>query len=277
MVLAGFLVSSYGWRYAFYVPAAIAIVCAFFLIWRLRDTPQSIGLPPIEEYRNEAHISDPNEDQAKTVKEIFRDHIIGNRLLWTVAFANAFVYIVRMGIMDWAPTFLVEARGSTLAAAGLKTAAFELAGIAGAIGMGWASDYIFKGRRGPLATVSMFLLAISIAALWFIPAGNHFWETAVLIFAGVLVYGPQLLVPVAAADFASKKAAATATGLTGAFGYIGATLAGVGTGMIVDKWGWDGGFIFFIVASILGMLLFLSIGTRRAASLEKYHNDNDNK
>jgi phosphoglycerate transporter family protein len=273
MVLAGFLVATYGWRYAFYVPAAIAIVCAFFLLWRLRDTPQSIGLPPIEEYRHEAHIADPNEDQAKTFKEIFRDHIIRNRLLWTVAFANAFVYIVRMGIMDWAPTFLVEARGSSLAAAGLKTAAFELAGIAGAIGMGWASDYIFKGRRGPLATASMFLLAIAIAALWFIPAGNHFWETAVLITAGVLVYGPQLLVPVAAADFASKKAAATATGLTGAFGYIGATLAGVGTGMIVDKWGWNGGFIFFIVAAFAGMLLFLSIGTRRAVSLEKYHNE----
>lgn len=272
MVLAGFLVSAYGWRWAFYVPAGIAIVTALWLINRLRDTPQSIGLPPVEEYRGDAHITDPDEDQAKSVKEILLKHVLTNWLVWVVAIANIFVYIVRIGIMDWAPTFLVEARGSSLGAAGLKTAAFELAGIAGAIGAGWISDTIFKGRRGPLAAVSMFLLAGAVAALWLIPPGNHLMEAVVLIAAGVLVYGPQLLVPVAAADFASKKAAATATGLTGAFGYFGSALAGVGTGVIVDRWGWDGGFTFFVIAAGLGGLFFMLLWKHRAPQLEKFHN-----
>ncbi|MFA4973396.1 MAG: MFS transporter [bacterium] len=277
LIFAGWLVTNFGWRSAFYVPAVIAIAVSFFLIWRLRDTPQSIGLPPVEEYRGEAHLTDPNEDQAKSIKEILFKHVLNNRLIWTIAVANIFVYIVRIGIMDWAPTFLVEARGSTLAAAGIKTAAFELAGIGGAIGMGWASDFFFKGRRGPLATVSMFLLAGSISLLWLIPNNSHILEAAVLIASGVLVYGPQLLVPVAAADFASKKAAATATGLTGAFGYLGSALAGVGTGLIADKWGWNGGFIFFIIASILGGFCFMLTWNRRAPQLERYHNSKKKK
>ncbi|MBN1282372.1 MAG: MFS transporter [Proteobacteria bacterium] len=277
LIFAGWLVSNFGWRSAFYIPAFIAIVVSFLLIWRLRDTPQSIGLPPVEEYRGEAHLADPNEDQAKSIKEILFKHVLNNRLIWIIAIANIFVYIVRIGIMDWAPTFLVEARGSTLGAAGLKTAAFELAGIGGAIGMGWASDFFFKGRRGPLATVSMFLLAGSIALLWLIPNSSHILEAAVLIAAGVLVYGPQLLVPVAAADFASKKAAATATGLTGAFGYIGSALAGVGTGLIADRWGWNGGFIFFIIASILGGFCFMLTWKHRAPQLDKYHNSRKKK
>lgn len=38
------------------------------------------------------------------------------------------------------------------------------------------------------------------------------------------VYGPQLLIAVAAADFATKAAAASAVGLTGLFGYLGASV-----------------------------------------------------
>ncbi len=276
MIFCGYLIPTFGWRYAFYVPAAIAILCAFWLINRLRDTPQSVGLPPVEEYRNEAHITDPNEDQAKSFKEIFMGHILKNRLLWTVACANIFVYIVRIGIRDWSPTFLVETRGSTLAGAGLKTAGFELAGIVGAIGAGWVSDTVFKGRRGPMAVVCMFLLMCAVIGLWLIPPGYPMIDAALLISAGVLVYGPQLLVPVAAADFASKKAASTAAGLTGAFGYIGSAITGVGTGVLVDKWGWNGGFIFFASAAAMGMLLFLSLGRHRAAQLERYHNNKKN-
>lgn len=277
MVLAAYLVSNYGWRSGFYVPAFIAILVAFFLIDRLRDTPQSMGLPPVEEYRGEAHIADEHEDQAQSTKEILFRHVLPNKYVWIMCIANIFVYIVRIGIMDWAPMFLVEARGSSLGAAGLKTAAFELAGIVGTIGMGWTSDKIFKGRRGPLATISMFLLAGSIAALWIIPIGNHLLEASVLIASGVLVYGPQLLVPVAAADFASKKAAATATGLTGQFGYIGSALAGIGTGLIVETWGWNGGFAFFVTAAILGAITFSLLGLKRAPQLDKFHNDKDNK
>ncbi len=37
-----------GWQYAFYVPGAIAAIGSIYLFLRLRDTPQSVGLPPIE-------------------------------------------------------------------------------------------------------------------------------------------------------------------------------------------------------------------------------------
>jgi len=274
---ASFTVPAMGWRYAFYLPAFIAMAVAFWLVNRLRDTPQSIGLPPVEEYRGEAHVTDKHEDSARSVKEIFLKYILRNHLVWIVATANIFVYVVRIGIRDWAPTFLVETRGSSLASAGLKTAGFELAGIVGAIGAGWVSDNVFKGRRGPMAVICMFLLMCAVLTLWLTPAGHPFLDAALLCSAGVLVYGPQLLVPVAAADFATKKAASTATGITGAFGYIGSALSGLGTGMIVDKWGWNGGFIYFASAAFIGMLLFIGLGTRRSPLLEKHHEDRKKK
>jgi len=53
-----------GWQYAFYVPGIIAALGAVYILVRLRDTPQSVGLPPIEEY---------NKDYPQNVKNA-EDH-----------------------------------------------------------------------------------------------------------------------------------------------------------------------------------------------------------
>ncbi len=276
LVLAGYLIPVYGWRTAFFVPAGIAIIVSFFLMNRLRDTPQSLGLPPIEEYLGDVHKGEKademaHEDTAESLKEILLNHVLRNKLVWYVCLANFFVYIVRIGVLDWAPTFLVEAKGSSLAHAGLKVAGFEIAGIFGALAAGWISDKVFKGRRGPANVLFMLALIFFLFYFWKIPAGNAWLDAAVLVAVGFVVYGPQMLVGVAAADFASKKAAATATGLTGTFGYLGSAVCGVGTGLIVDKWGWDGGFIFFIASAVMGTLLFVLTWTHRSAVLERLH------
>jgi OPA family glycerol-3-phosphate transporter-like MFS transporter len=52
-LLVAYCTFLFGWRSAFYVPGVLAIVCALYLLIRLRDTPQSVGLPPIEEWRND--------------------------------------------------------------------------------------------------------------------------------------------------------------------------------------------------------------------------------
>lgn len=49
-VLAAACAAHWGWRSAFYVPGIIAVIVAFYLMYRLRDTPQSLGIRPIEEF-----------------------------------------------------------------------------------------------------------------------------------------------------------------------------------------------------------------------------------
>lgn len=270
LVLAGFLGERYGWRSEFFLPAALAIAGSFLLMNRLRDTPQSLGLPPVELYREQIRPADPHEDTATSFWEILRA-VLSNRLVWLVSLANCFVYIVRIGVLDWAPTFLVEVKGSTLGQSGIKVAGFELAGIFGALFAGWLSDRLFKGRRGPVNVLFMLALIFFMFEFWIIPPGHPWLDLAALVAVGFVIYGPQMLVGVAAADFASKKAAATATGMTGTFGYLGSAVCGVGTGFIVDHWGWDGGFIFFITSAVLGMLLFLLTWSHRSAVLTNFH------
>jgi sugar phosphate permease len=87
-----------------------------------------------------------------------------------------------------------------------------------------------------------------------------------LVALGFLVYGPQMLVAVAAADYATKVAASSAVGLTGLFGYIGASVCGVSTGVLVDRFGWNAAIAFYAGSSVVGTLL-LATTWRRVSPL----------
>jgi sugar phosphate permease len=48
------------------------------------------------------------------------------------------------------------------------------------------------------------------------------------------------------------RACRVATGFIDGWGYLGAGLQGVGTGLLVDRWGWSAGFAFWIACAFLG-------------------------
>lgn len=274
LVAGGYLVTYFGtWRSVFFAPAIFALLFALFLINRLRDRPEALGLPAVEVYRKDMNEADAKDLQnnGETARELFVKYILKNKLVWVVSVVNLFVYIVRIGILDWAPSFLKESRGLSIVASANITAVFEVAGIIGAIAAGWLSDTIFNGRRGRVSVLFMGLLVLSVLAILYVPSNSYILITLVLFAIGFFVHGPMLLVAVAAADFATKKSAATAVGLTGLFGYMGAFVANYGTGLISERWGWDYVIYFYLFAAFMGMLLLLTTWNSRSAVLDKYH------
>ncbi|MBB6612828.1 glycerol-3-phosphate transporter [Pontibacter sp. Tf4] len=243
------------WESKLYFPGIIALLSALIIYMLVRDTPQSCGLPTIEEYKNDypKNYSSDHEKEL-SAKEIFFKYVFNNRLLWYIAFANAFVYLVRYGILDWAPTYLEEAKGFSVKETGWAYFAYEYAGIPGTLLCGWISDKIFKGRRAPATIIYMVLVLVAVIVYWKNPAGNIWVDNMALIAIGFLIYGPVMLIGVQALDLVAKKAAGTAAGLTGLFGYMGGALfANIAMGFVVDAWGWDGGFIVLIAACLLSI------------------------
>lgn len=274
LFMGGYIAAYFGsWRAVFFAPAVFAFVFAFFLINRLRDRPEDVGLPPIEEYHQvEQHQqSESLSNEKESPREIFVKYILRNKLIWLVSVANLFIYIVRIGILDWAPSFLKESRGLSIMESAVTTSTFEIAGIVGAIAAGWLSDTVFKGRRGRVSVIFMSLLVLAVLAILYVPSNNPYLMSLTLFAVGFFVHGPMLLVAVAAADFATKKAAATAVGLTGLFGYIGAFLANYGTGMISERWGWDYVIYFYLAAAFIGAALLLLTWNSRSPVLDRMH------
>lgn len=164
-ILAAACAQHWGWRSAFYVPGAIASLCALYLFWRMRDTPQSVGLPAVEEYRNDWPPDEKERHERElSFREIFLQYILPNKMLWLLALANIFVYIARYAMVDWGPTYLKEVKGASLLSGGFSTLVIEFAGAAGMLTMGWASDKL-GGRRARVSAMAMVPLLLAFLGL----------------------------------------------------------------------------------------------------------------
>jgi len=243
------------WHAKLYFPGFIALGVAVITWFLIRDTPQSCGLPSIETYKNDFpdNYSEKFEEEM-TAKEIFYKYIFKNKLLWSIAFANAFVYLVRYGVLDWAPLYLEEAKGFSIKESGWAYFAYEWAGIPGTLLCGYLSDKVFKGKRAPVSIIYMVLVMVSIYMYW--TSQSILANSIALICIGFLIYGPVMLIGVHALDLVPKKAAGTAAGLTGLFGYLGGALfANIAMGAVVDTWGWSGGFIVLLSSCVIAIIL----------------------
>ena len=257
------------WHAAFYVPAALALLIAVFALIILRDTPQSCGLPPVEQYKDDypANYTDKFEEELST-RDIFFKYIFHNKFLWYIAIANVFVYLIRYGVLDWAPTYLSEAKGFTVDETSWAYFLYEWAGIPGTLLCGWISDRFFGARRAPAGILFMVLVTIAVLVYWLNPPGNPAIDMMALIAIGFLIYGPVMLIGLHALELAPKKAAGTAAGLTGLFGYLGGTVsADALLGYTVDFYGWDGGFIMLVSACILA-IFFMALTLNQQPATE---------
>ena len=244
------------WGATFYFNAAIAAAVALVIAALVRDTPQSGGLPPIEQFKND-YPPDYSAAHARTFtfKEIFLEYVLNNKFLWAIAIANAFVYFVRYGVVNWIPTYLQTAKGFNFKESGMAWTAFELAGIPGTILCGWMSDKVFKARRAPATILFMALTLVGLVVYGLNRHGPLWIDVASLIAIGFFVYGPIMMIGLHALDLVPKKAAGTAAGFTGFFGYfLGSAPSGAGVGWVADKWGWNGVFGTMIVCCVLTMV-----------------------
>lgn len=241
------------WRWCFWIPAGFAFLGALGLWFALRDTPTSVGLPELPG-TGRAALGKGNAPS----KSFLRQAVFANRFVWTLGIANFFVYVVRFSVLDWGPTLLSESKHVSLAHAGWLVAAFEISGILGMLFSGWATDRLLKGLAHRTCVFCMAGTALFVTFFWLVPETAPVW---MLIFplcgAGFCIYGPQALIGIAAANQATKRAAATANGFTGLFGYASVIVSGVGVGALAQHVGWSWVYVIMIVIAIMGMGIFL--------------------
>ena len=265
----GGLMAKHGmpWQAQFYVPAGLALLGCGYLWAVLKDTPESMGLPPVETLPDKPdsrlsqkvdpetaeHLAASMEDRPKSyyMKQVFL-----NPYIWIISLANFFVYAVRYAILDWGPTLFSQAKHFDLKSSSWITTAYELAGIGGMLAAGWITDNVFGGRGARTCLFYMALCTAAAVLLWRLPLTSGAQAASVMMLVGFAIYGPQALVGIAVANLGTKHAAATAVGLTGLFGYLSTTVSGWGVGKVVDTFGWSIFFEGLLGFSIAGTLLF---------------------
>jgi phosphoglycerate transporter family protein len=264
LLLCGYVLAPINWRLCFLVPAAIAFLCAVLLWFNLPDTPPSVGLPEVEGTRS----AQPAPETTAEFLDLLVKVVFRNKFIWLVSVANFFVYILRYAVLDWGPTLLTEAKHLSIGNASLMVAAFEAAGVVGALVAGWVTDRFFGGRAMRAGIIFMVAAGVSLFLFWKVAGESRLWNTVLLCTSGFFIYGPQCLIGIAAAKLATKRAAATAIGLTGFFGYLSTLVSGWGLGTLVEKRGWDAGFLGLLIVAGIGTVLFIAAWPAKADGYE---------
>lgn len=228
-LFVGIIVSAFGWQWGFLGSSIAGVLGVLVIILMMHDTPQSKGLPSIEDMAHEDK-SDENVSTGELQRQVLKTPAV-----WVLAAASAFMYIARYAINGWGVLFLQEDKGFSLSEATSIISINALLGIFGTVLSGWFSDVVFKGDRNKPAFIFGVLNTISL--LIFLFGGDEAW---INIFAMVL-FGISIGVLICflgglmAVDIVPRKATGAALGVVGCASYIAAGIQDVASGWLIDN------------------------------------------
>ncbi len=263
----GTVVAVFGWRYGYFVPAMVGVVTAVGTYWLVQDRPRTMGLPTVNEWKQDLYQEKPRTD----IKSVLGLQLSILRIpaIWVLCLSAATIYVTRYAINSWGILYLQEDRGLSLPMAGTVLMTSTVAGIAGAIAYGFISDKWFNARRPP-ANLLFGVLEIAGLCLFFFGP-----NTMPVLITGMVLFGLGLtglvtaLGGLFAVDIAPKRVAGAAMGVIGIFSYIGAGIQEYVSGKLIQEgmtlvgdvrtydfgpviWFWGG-------ASVLSMLVAASL------------------
>ncbi|HIY68203.1 MAG TPA: MFS transporter [Candidatus Alistipes intestinigallinarum] len=269
-LFVGSIVTFAGWQAGFFGSAIAGAIGVVIVVLMLHDTPESKGLPPVEQLAHEA----PSQAQTHSVREIQRQ-VLRTPAVWVLAAASAFMYVSRYAINGWGVLFLQEAKGYSDQEAISIVSINALLGILGTVFSGWFSDRLFKGDRKIPALIFGVLNSVALAI--FLYGGDALWVNilAMVLFGiaiGVLIC---FLGGLMAVDIVPRKATGAALGVVGIASYCAAGIQDVVSGWLIDNhvtlaadgsrhYDFGPAAIFWLAASVISFLLPLLNRKRRA-------------
>ncbi len=268
--LAAFIISFAVWREAFWIPAIGLGMVGLVFLWGQRNRPEDAGLPSLTEYLKSESGADitndePTVDEEYTITEILKK-VLWNKYIWNLGFSYFFLKFVRYTFLFWLSTYLVHEIGFRPDSAGYMSIIFPLSGFFGTVAAGYSSDKFFSARRGPVSSIMLFLLVISIYG-YSLFSGHPILGPLFLGFIGFNTFGTDTLISATAAmDFGSRKASSTTAGFINGLGSIGAALSGVLVAWISVELGWTAVFYFLMAVTVACLILQIFMWNARGTN-----------
>ena len=221
------------WQWGFWIPAAVCVGAAVLLYKLLQDRPQTLGLPPVAEWRHD--IVDVANRTKHAAGSIWKAQlsVLAIPSIWVIALASSTMYVTRYAINSWGNVYLQEIRGFDLFDANAFIFLNTAAGILGCVAFGYMSDKLFDARRPPANLIFGLMEFIPLLVIFYGPENNVILAVALVVYgfglSGILASLGGLF----AIDIAPKKVAGAAMGFIGIFSYLGAGLQDYISGKLI--------------------------------------------
>ena len=228
-IILGWICGVAGWQFGFLAAAAAGLIGAGIILLMVSDTPESKGLPSVQELSGESL----TKVDKKPTKEL-QKFVLKHPGVWVIALSSAFLYITKNAVDGWGVLFLQEARGFAMSEA-TRILAYSVGfSIAGTVSAGWLSDKVFKGNRIQPALISGIMCAVSLALFLFI-GGSYLMN---IVYVSMFSFSMGVLYCVVAGlmavDIVPRKATGAALGIVGISSYVAAGLQDITSGYLIQ-------------------------------------------
>lgn len=267
-IFVGAIVGVLGWQWGFIGSSVAGVLGVIIIVFFLHDTPQSKGLPSIEELTNEQQNEGELVKNEQTTKDV-QKAVLKNPWVWILALSSAFMYISRYAINGWGVLFLQESKGFSLEVATQIISINALLGVFGTIFSGWISDKLFRGNRNLPAFLFGVLNTLSLCL--FLYSGDNIYINilSMILFGTAIGILICFLGGLMAVDIVPRNASGAALGIVGIASYVGAGLQDIASGWLIDSqktvvngstiYNFDYAILFWITASVLSFTLILFV------------------
>ena len=225
------------WQIAFWLPGCIALTAAVLADRLGGERPWQEGLPTLRELAPDGPDELPDAPPPDVgYWELVRVHVLANPSLALLMVLNALLYVLRFGILNWIPLYLIGERGLTQFQAAATMSLFEWGAIPGALAF---AVIAWRWPRGTSTAAAWCMVALALLVPMY-AAGEGSAGVGLVAFAlGALVYGPQVIVNILTLAFVSPRAVGVAVGWVGLGGYlVGALSANLAIPQLAQAAGW---------------------------------------
>ena len=256
MVMTGFIVAAAGWQWGFLAASAAGFIGLVVSLIFIADTPESEGLPSVQELSSE-----PVRPMDKRPTKELQKWVFRHPGIWVIAISTAFLYITQHAVSDWGVLFLQKQKYFSLERATQIIGLAEIFGVAGNLCAGWLSDVVFRGNRVRPVVISGVLAVLSLAGFLFWGGGFAVNMAFVAMFSFAFSVVFCIVAGLMALDFVPRKATGAALGIVGISSYAAAGAQSVASGFLIDGFASDGIYdfgpvsLFWIVACFLAFVL----------------------
>lgn len=228
-ILTGLIVGAFGWQWGFVVAAAAGGAGALLILLTVSDTPESQGLPSIQQLSGEDVKPVDKMPTRELQKMIFKHPGI-----WVIALSSAFIYITKYAIAGWGVLFLQKERAFSLEQATQIIAFSAVFGVLGTVLAGWLSDRVFRSDRIRPAILSGAVSFVALALFLYAGGGyvmNILYVSVFSLSIGVLYC---IVAGLMAVDIVPRKATGAALGIVGISSYVAAGLQDITSGYLIQ-------------------------------------------
>jgi sugar phosphate permease len=252
----GWLVARYGWRYAFWLPAAVFGAMALIWIASVRPTPQAAGF---------GAAGDRLDPLPAGLGRTLGSLLAQPRLRWA-ALICILSSMIKDGLTLWAPTMLVDAWQMPVERAALAASAVPLLGLGGSLLAGWATDRYFRSHEMPGVAGLSLALGAAMAGFLLLPGGKGPWMAILLLgLSGMAAYGINaLLLTSLPLSFGAPAAVA---GFLDFSSYVGGGISALVAGQLLARGTWDAVYSYWLAATLLAALIAATSQRRMVAAM----------